>query len=94
MDFPGNPVVKTLPSNAESVDFSPGWGTKIAHASWPKNQDIKQKQFYNKFNNNFKNGPHKKKLKKSMFNIFCANNNVPFYIIYDRNLKKCKRKLP
>ena len=27
-------------------DWIPGWGTKIPHASWPKNQNIKQKQCY------------------------------------------------
>ena len=33
-------------------------GAKIPHALWPKNQNVKQKQYYNKFNKNFKNGPH------------------------------------
>ena len=28
------------------------------------NQNIKQKQYYNKFNKDFKNGPHQKKKKK------------------------------
>ena len=32
----------------------------------------------------------KKNLKKIMFSIFCANHHVSFYIIYDRNKKKCK----
>ena len=41
--FPGGPVVKTSPSNAGGVGLTPGWGTKIPHASWPKNQNIKQK---------------------------------------------------
>ena len=31
-DFPGGPVVKTLPSNAGGVGSIPGWGTKIPHA--------------------------------------------------------------
>ena len=35
-DFPGSPVVKTLPSNVESAGLIPGWGTKITHDSWPK----------------------------------------------------------
>ena len=34
----------------------PGWGAKIPHASWLKNQNIKQNQHFNKFNKNFKNG--------------------------------------
>ena len=40
-DFPGGPVVKTLPSNAEYVALIPGGGAKIPHALWPKNQNIK-----------------------------------------------------
>ena len=33
----------------------------LSHASWPKNQDITQKQCCKKFNKDFKNSPHKKK---------------------------------
>ena len=39
----------------------PGQGAKIPHASQPKNQNIKQKQYCNKFNKDLKNGPHQKK---------------------------------
>ena len=60
--FPGGPVVKISSSNAGDVGSIPGWGTKIPHASWPKNQNIKQKQCCNKFNKDFKNGPHQKNL--------------------------------
>ena len=60
-DFPGGPVVKTSPSNAGGAGSIPGQGTKIPHASWLKNQNIKQKQYCNKFNKDFKNGPHQKK---------------------------------
>ena len=35
-------MVKTLPPNEGSMDSVPGWGTKISHASWPKEQNIKQ----------------------------------------------------
>ena len=38
-------MVKTSPSNAEGVGSIPGRGAKIPHASWPKNQNIKRKQF-------------------------------------------------
>ena len=58
-------MVKTLSSNAEGVGSIPGQGAKIPHASWPKNQNIKQKQYCNKFNKDFKNGPHKKKSLKN-----------------------------
>ena len=46
----------------------PGQGAKIPHASGPKNQNIKQKQYCNKFYKDFKNGPHQKKksLKKRL----------------------------
>ena len=62
--FPGGPVVKTLPSNAGDRGSIPCWGTKISHGSMPKNQNIKQKQYCNKFNKDFKNGSHKKYFKK------------------------------
>ena len=61
MDFPGGPVVKTLPSNAGGVGPIPCWGAKIPHVSGSKNQNIKQKQYCNKFDKDFKNGPHQKK---------------------------------
>ena len=38
----------------------PGWGAKIPHASWPKRQNIKQKQYCKNFNKDFLNGPHQK----------------------------------
>ena len=37
--------------------WTPGQGAKIPHASWPKKQNTKQE----KFNKDFKNGPHQKK---------------------------------
>ena len=58
-------MVKTSPSNAGGAGSIPGLGAKIPpHASWPKNQNIKQTQYCNKFNKDFKNGPHQKKKKK------------------------------
>ena len=44
-DFPGGPVVKTLPSNAGGMGSIPGQGTKTPRASWSKNQNMKQKQY-------------------------------------------------
>ena len=63
--FPGGPVVETSPSNAGGAGSIPGRGAKFPHASGPKNQNIKQKQYCNKFNKDFKNGPHKKKSLKN-----------------------------
>ena len=37
-DFPGSPVVKTLPSDAGGAASIPGEGAKIEHASQPKKQ--------------------------------------------------------
>ena len=59
--MPGTPVVKTSPSNAGSVDLIPAWGAEIPHTLWPKKQNVKQKQYCNRFNQDFKNGLHKKK---------------------------------
>ena len=35
MDFPGAPVVQTLPSNAGDMGSIPGQGTKIPHSVEP-----------------------------------------------------------
>ena len=53
-DFPDFPVVKTLSSNAEGVGSIPGEIAKIPHTTWPKKQNIKQKQYCNKFSKDFK----------------------------------------
>ena len=43
-------MVKTLPSNAGDAGSVPGWGAKIPYALRPKNQNVEQKQYCNKFN--------------------------------------------
>ena len=48
--FSLDPVVKTLPSNAEGAGSVSGRGAKNLPASQPKNQNIKHKQYCNKFN--------------------------------------------
>ena len=53
----------TLPVQGVKFLF-PGWGARIPYDSWPKHQNIKQKQYCNKCNKDFKNGPHQKKKKK------------------------------
>ena len=57
--FPGGPVVKT--SNAGDAGLILGQGAKIPYASQLKNQNIKQKQYCNRFTRDFKNGVHRKK---------------------------------
>ena len=66
-------MVKTLPSNAWGAISIPGLGNKILHASWPKCQNMKQKQYCNK---------SKKTLK--MVHIKKNNNKVKcikFYVV-------------
>ena len=60
-DFPGGPVVKT--SNAGDAGLIPGQGAEIQHASQPKSQNIKQKQYCNKLYKDFKNWSTLKKKK-------------------------------
>ena len=57
-DFPGGPVVKVSPFNGGAVGSIPSHRAKIPHALSPKNQNIKQRCYCNKFNKDFKNGPH------------------------------------
>ena len=56
-------MVKTSPSNAGGVGLIPGQGAKIPHALWPKNQNIKQKQYCNKCNKDFKTKKERKRTK-------------------------------
>ena len=58
-DFPGGPVVKNSPSKASGTGLIPHQGARIPHASWPKSQSIKQKQYCNK--KDFKSDPHQKR---------------------------------
>ena len=64
-DVPGCPVVKTSLSNAGVSGSIPGQRAKIPHALGVKKKthNIKQKQYCNKFNKDFKNSLHQKKKK-------------------------------
>ena len=53
-DFAGGPGVGTSPSNAGDVSLIPGLGANVPHASWSKNQIIKQKQYCNKLSEDLK----------------------------------------
>ena len=57
-------MVKTSPSNAWGAGSISGQGARIPHFSRPKDQNIKQKQYSNKSNKDFKNVPHQKKKSK------------------------------
>ena len=52
-DLPGSPLVKSSPFNAGDMGLIPDQRARIPHDSWPKNQNIKQKQYCNKFNKDF-----------------------------------------
>ena len=49
-------MVKILPSSTGDAGSIPGRRLKYHTPSRPK--DVKQKQYCNKFNKDFKNGPH------------------------------------
>ena len=72
-------VVKTLPSSTGGSGLIPDQVTKIPHASRPKAQNIKQKQYCNRFNKGFKNGPHQKKNKNKK--IF-KKKMIQLYILF------------
>ena len=58
--IPGGPVVNSSSSKAGRADSIPVRGAKTPHSSGAKNQNIKQKWYCNKFNKDFRNGPHQK----------------------------------
>ena len=68
----------TLLSNAEGMSLIPGWGARIPHASQPKQnktkQNIKQKQYCNKLNKDFKKWSTSKKTFLKMWIIYVQKN--------------------
>ena len=62
-------MVKTSPFNAGSVGSIPDQGTKIPYDSWPKNKNMKQKQYSDKFNKDFLKGPHQTNLLKNPYSM-------------------------
>ena len=59
-------MVKTLPSSTGGAGLIPGWGAKIPNDSWPKNQNQKQKQYYNKFNEGFKKKKRRRRRREAL----------------------------
>ena len=49
-NFPGCPMVKTPPSNVRGVGLNPGQGAEIPCALQSRYQNIKHKQYCNRFN--------------------------------------------
>ena len=56
-DFPGGQMVKTSPFNTGTAGSIPGQRAKMPNAFQPEYQNIKQKQYCNKFNKDFKDDP-------------------------------------
>ena len=71
-DFPGGPVVNTSPSSTGDTGSISGQGANIPHALNNNNNKntIKQKQYCNEFNKDFKNGPCQRLLETSSVLIF------------------------
>ena len=59
-------MVKTSPSDGGGVGSVPGPGADMPCDTGARNPNIKQKQYCNKFNKIFKNGPHQIKKYKSL----------------------------
>lgn len=52
--MPSGPKVKIAPFDEEGAGSVPGQGVKTPRASQPKNQNMKQKLYCNKFNETYK----------------------------------------
>ena len=73
-DFRGAPMDKTSFSNARDAGSIHCLEAKIPHAVWPKKQNIKQKQYCNKFNKNLK------KERRGRQRSFCTQDYQEFII--------------
>ena len=75
-------MVRTSPSSARGEGLIPSQGPTIPHALQPKNQNIKQKQYCNKFIKTLKMVHIKKILKKQAnIKLYCRVS-VYLFIIY------------
>ena len=73
-NLPGGPLVKTSSSNAEGVGSILGLRAEIPHALQPKNQN--RKQYCNKFNKDFLNGPHHKNQNRKRYSMWITQKRV------------------
>ena len=84
-DFPDSPVVETLPLHTGSKGSIPSQRAKIPHASQSENQNIKQKEYCNKFNEDLKKWSTSKKVLRNVFdgnkiNLFILKIQVHFWM--------------
>ena len=72
-------MVKTSTSSAGGAELIPVQLTKMPHALWPKNQNVKQKQYCNKFNKDFKKWStlRKKQQPSISWRVFCIYTKKP-----------------
>ena len=77
--------VETLPTNAGGLGSIPGRGVRIPDASWPENQNIKQKQCCYKFNKGFKSSPHQKKKKIHTRSLY----SLRIVCVHAQSLQSC-----
>ena len=76
-------MVKTSPSSAGDAGSIPEWRAKIPHTLQSKHQNLKQKQHCNKFNKDFKNGPHQKnKERERISQISTEGQELPLHISF------------
>ena len=75
-------AVQWFKTSRVGAGLIPDQGAKIPYASQPENGNIKQKQYYNKFNKDFKNGPHQKKtLKKCEWIVHSCSKNCDAWML-------------
>ena len=69
-------MVKTSWSKAGDAGSIPGQEAKTPQALRPKNQNVKQKQYCDQYNKDFKNGPHQKESCKRKCGKYLQWNNI------------------
>ena len=98
MGLPWQSSGRTSPFSAGGTGSDPGWGAKLPHASRPKNQNMEQMQYCNKFNKNFKNIYIKKQIHTHRHTHahtpwIVADTPWPFFNLVSISYLYCKRIL-
>ena len=78
-DFPGRQVVETWLSNADGVSLIPDKGAKVPYSSWPKNQNIRQKQYCKKSNKDLLKGG-KNLLSQFLMGVFVIIHTIIYFV--------------
>ena len=88
-DFPGGPVVKTLPSSTGGAGSIPGRGAKIPRASRPKKQKNIKKKRSNIVTNSIKTLKKKKRRYRPIVTSSLTNVIMDFKILITSNVSRC-----